>query len=55
MVVFLGHSGALDLERPAIVVGTILVNALGNDGQTLAPDPVGDVRLRRSPDRLPRR
>ena len=40
MVVFLGHSGTPDLECLAIVVGAIPVNALGNDDQTLAADPV---------------
>ena len=36
MAVCLGHSGAPDVERPAIVIGAIPVNALGNDVQTLA-------------------
>ena len=36
VAVCLGHSGAPDVERPAIVIGAIPVNALGNDVQTLA-------------------
>lgn len=41
MVVFLGHSCAPDLERPAIVGGAIPVNALDDDD--------GRVRWARSP------